>query len=45
MSWLSSWWDKASGANQKVDPNKLGAQYDDAMAGVTTGYDLSLIHI
>jgi len=39
MSWLSSWWDKASGANQKIDPNKLGTQYDDAMAGVTAGYD------
>jgi hypothetical protein len=39
MSWLSSWWDKASGANQKVDPNKLGTQYDESMSGVNQGYD------
>ena len=43
MSWLSKkvggWWDKASGQNQKFDPNKLGSQYDTAMQGVNQGYD------
>jgi len=43
MSWLSKkvggWWDKASGANQKYDPNQLGNEYDTSMQGVNAGYD------
>jgi hypothetical protein len=39
MSWLSSWWDKASGKNQKYDPKKLGTEFDTAMGDVNKGYD------
>tara|TARA_R100000656_G_scaffold39903_1_gene33345 strand:- start:7095 stop:8270 length:1176 start_codon:yes stop_codon:yes gene_type:complete len=36
---LSSWWDKMSGKNQKVDPTVLANKYDQAYSEVNKGYD------
>lgn len=38
MSWLSEGWKKLSGQNQKVDPSKIGGEWDEAYGGLQEDY-------